>query len=446
MNSGSLQRNIYTVSRLTGEIKGLLEKNYPMVWINGEISNFSSPASGHFYFTLKDSRAQISSVIFRGQNRHLTFRPENGLRITGLGRLSLYEPRGAYQIIFEYLEPEGVGALQIAFEQLKAKLADEGYFEQDRKRAIPFLPSPISVVTSPTGAVVHDIINVATRRFPGVRIEIVPVRVQGNGAECEIAAALDFLNEQKKSEVIIVARGGGSLEDLAAFNSETVAKAIFRSAIPVISAVGHETDFSIADFVADLRAPTPSAAAEMAVPSKAALLKKVALDTSRLKAAIDRMLNGCNHRLEGLLRRLTDPRRKVDDARLRVDELEKRLIRAMDLHRQRRREHLDWRTGRLYANNPANMLRVLGERKRIAERDMAGAIGSIITRKRAKLAELAGRLEALSPKAILQRGYSITRTIPGAKVVTDSLEVRIGRDVEVLLAEGALVCTVKEKI
>ena len=445
MNSGAHQRNIYTVSRLTGEIKALLEKNFPMVWINGEISNFSAPASGHFYFTLKDARAQISSVIFRGQNRHLTFRPENGMKITGLGRIGVYEPRGAYQVIFEYLEPEGVGALQVAFEQLKARLADEGYFDAARKQPIPFLPSPISVVTSPTGAVVHDIIKVATRRFPGVALRVVPVRVQGEGADRQIAGALDFLGREGRSEVIILARGGGSLEDLAAFNSEAVAMAISRCPIPVISGVGHETDYTIADFVADFRAPTPSAAAEIAVPSREALVAKVGQDLRRLAAAMRRRVAMDGRRLEGLQRRLVDPRRKVDDARLRVDELQRRLIRTMERRLGELREHLRWRTQRLYANNPAGRLPAMAERGEAARRNMASAMGTLLDRKRAKLQELEGRLIALSPRAILARGYSITRTLPGARVVSAPGDVSIGEDVEILLAGGALIGTVKEK-
>ncbi|MFC1896679.1 exodeoxyribonuclease VII large subunit, partial [Thermodesulfobacteriota bacterium] len=258
-----MERRLYTVSELTRAIRSLLEEALPFVWLRGEISNFHVPISGHFYFTLKDAGAQIRSVMFRGQNRSLKFQPEDGLAVIALGRISVYEPQGIYQIIVEFMEPEGVGALQVAFEQLKARLGQEGLFGPEHKRPLPFLPRKISVMTSPTGAVIHDFIKVIDRRFPSVHIEVVPVRVQGEGSEEEMVQALNTVNMCGDSDVIVLARGGGSLEDLQAFNSESVARAVFKSCIPVVSAVGHETDFTIADFTADVRAPTPSAAAEI---------------------------------------------------------------------------------------------------------------------------------------------------------------------------------------
>ncbi|MCA1787890.1 MAG: exodeoxyribonuclease VII large subunit, partial [Desulfobacteraceae bacterium] len=242
--------HIYSVSRLTREIKTILEDRFPFVWITGEISNYATPASGHSYFSLKDSGAVISCVMFKNQKRNLKFRLESGLKIMGLARLSLYEPRGSYQLIFEHMEPEGAGSLQKAFEQLKQKLGDEGLFDAVHKQPIPFLPRKISVITSGTGAAVHDIINIAVRRFPNCRLEIVPVSVQGDAARDEIVYAIEAVNKRRQADVIILARGGGSLEDLAAFNCEIVARAIFTSHIPVITGIGHETDFTIADFVA----------------------------------------------------------------------------------------------------------------------------------------------------------------------------------------------------
>ncbi|MGD2037635.1 MAG: exodeoxyribonuclease VII large subunit, partial [Desulfobacterales bacterium] len=268
-------RKIYTVSELNAQIKSLLEEQFPFVWIVGEVSNFRTPLSGHFYFTLKDDASQISAVMFRGQQRQLKFQPEDGMRITGMGRLSVYEPRGTYQIILEYLEPSGIGALQIAFEKLKSRLADEGLFDERHKKAIPFLPHKIALITSPSGAAVHDMLNIIDRRFPNVNIQVFGVKVQGDGAEAEIAAALEQLNQQTDIDVAILARGGGSLEDLQAFNSESVARAVYASEIPTICGIGHETDYTIADFVADLRAPTPSAAAELAVPVKSELLQRL---------------------------------------------------------------------------------------------------------------------------------------------------------------------------
>ena len=268
-------RKIYTVSELNALIKSLLEQQFPFVWVVGEISNFRIPLSGHFYFTLKDEASQLNAVMFRGQHRQLKFEPEDGMRVTGMGRLSVYEPRGSYQIILEYLEPSGVGGLQIAYEKLKARLADEGLFDQQYKKPLPFLPHKMALITSPSGAVVHDMLNIIDRRFSNTQIEIFPVKVQGTGAEEEIVEALRMLNDRIGVDLGILARGGGSLEDLQAFNSERVARAIFASKIPIIAAIGHETDYTIADFVADLRAPTPSAAAELAVPIKYELLQKV---------------------------------------------------------------------------------------------------------------------------------------------------------------------------
>ena len=280
------ERRIYTVSELTRNIKRFLEEAYPFVWVAGEISNFRTPVSGHYYFTMKDSGAQIGAVMFRAQNRHLAFKPEDGMAIIAMGRLNVYEPRGIYQVIVEYLEPEGIGVLQLAFEQLKARLAEEGLFDEKHKSPLPFLPQKIGVVTSPSGAVVRDIIQVINRRFPNLVVEVAPVKVQGEGASEEIAEALQLLNERDDIDVVVVARGGGSLEDLQAFNSEIVARAIFSSKVPVVSAVGHETDFTIADFAADLRAPTPSAAAEIIVPVKYELVKRIGEMRSALRTGI----------------------------------------------------------------------------------------------------------------------------------------------------------------
>ena len=259
---------IYSVTKLTQEIKFLLEERYEIVWITGEVSNLRIPSSGHAYFTLKDSKAQIAAVMFRGQLRQLKFDLDDGATIVAMARVSVYEPRGTYQIILEYIEPKGVGALQIAFQQLKHRLADEGLFEADHKKPLPFLPQKIGVITSASGAAVQDILKVIHRRFDTMAVDIYAVHVQGAQAAMEIARALETANRQNDADVLILARGGGSMEDLAAFNSETVARAIYTSDIPVVSAVGHETDFTIADFVADLRAPTPSAAAELVVPVK----------------------------------------------------------------------------------------------------------------------------------------------------------------------------------
>ena len=324
-----MPKHIYSVSELTSEIKALLEDNYPFVWIYGEISNFRKPSSGHFYFTLKDGNAQIPGVMFRGQQAGLKFVPEDGMEITGLGRITLYEPRGAYQIILEYMEPRGIGALQKAFEQLKKKLAAEGLFEKRHKKPVPFLPEKVALITSLTGAVLHDMLNILYRRFENVTVQILPVKVQGNDSAEQIVAALNLLNLRADADVAIVARGGGSLEDLQAYNTEAVARAIFRSKIPIISAVGHETDFTVADFVADLRAPTPSAAAELVVPVQRDLKARCMELSGALAMRVSRLIKSNRECVEQLQKRLVHPSRKIQDHRLRLDDLTGRLNRLM---------------------------------------------------------------------------------------------------------------------
>ncbi|MCP4691979.1 MAG: exodeoxyribonuclease VII large subunit [Desulfobacterales bacterium] len=441
MNSFSDDPNrerVFSVSELTRNVKRLLEQNFPLVWIYGEISNFRIPASGHFYFTLKDRGAQIQSVMFRGQNRRLKFEPEDGMAITGLGRITVYEPRGSYQIILEYMEPKGVGALQVAFERLKARLAEEGLFDESHKTPLPFLPKKISVITSPTGAVIHDVITVVQRRFPNVHIRLSPVKVQGEGAVGEIVSALELVNRLKDSDVIILARGGGSLEDLSAFNSEEVARAVFSSKIPVISAVGHETDFTIADFVADLRAPTPSAAAEMAAPRKRDLARTCDELTDRLENAAFRHLDALRGRLEDTRRKLIDPRKRLDELRLRVDDYTARLVRVFSNNMAHWREQLRWRQGRLHSATPLNQVRYLNEKLKQSHDNLLNSKRIYVDERNAKLRELTARLHALSPLAILERGYSITRTSPGAKVIRDPARVAVGQELEVMVAKGSI--------
>jgi len=395
-----MTQRIYTVSELTGEIMNLLEDNFPFVWISGEISDSHMAASKHFYFTLRDEQCRISAVMFRGQNRNLKFEPEDGMHITGLGRINVYKPRGAYQLVFEYLEPAGVGALQTAFEQLRARLGDEGLFDQKHKKPLPFFPGKIAVITSPAGAVVHDILNVIDRRFPNIHIEIIPVRVQGEEASGEIAAAIALLNRRGNADVAILARGGGSLEDLQAFNSEKVARALFASDIPIISAVGHETDFSIADFAADLRAPTPSAAAELAVPMKADLLRDCEKLSERLRKRFRRYAEERRMLLDEMAKRLIHPGKRIADLRIRSNDLTRRLTRTFAKGIRQKREQLLWRKD---------------------------------------------RLKALDPEAILSRGYSITRTMPKGRVLKNAASVTKGQKLEVMLAKGTLICRVEEE-
>jgi len=439
------QRRIHTVSELTAKVKALLEDNFPFIWICGEISNFRVPASGHFYFTLKDEKAQINTVMFRSQNRNLKFEPEDGMSVTGLGRISLYEPRGTYQIILEYIEPEGTGAIQLAFEQLKARLSAEGLFDEKHKKPLPFLPRKISIITSPTGAVVHDILKIINRRFSNINIEIIPVKVQGDGAESEIVSGLDMINARSDSDVAILSRGGGSLEDLHAFNSEDVARAIFSSKIPIISAVGHETDFSIADFVADLRAPTPSAAAELVVPLKIDLSRRVAELTTTLTIRFSRYIEHLQKSANEISNRLIDPNKRVEDLRLRTDDLLARIIRTFKNSIVQHKERLEWRFERLNTHNPLIYMRNAHEKLDQIHNNMLTYQNICLNNKQSFLRELNARLNALSPNAILSRGYSITRTIPDQVVVRDPQQVSIEQDLEIMVAKGSLICRVKRK-
>ena len=333
-------RKILTVSRLTALIRGLLEENFERVWVEGEISNLAMPVSGHLYFTLKDAGAQLRCVMFRASARALKFKPKDGMGLVVRGRVSLFEPRGEYQLIVEYLEPQGIGALQLAFAQLKERLAREGLFGEDHKRPIPRLPQRIGVVTSVTGAAIHDILNVLERRFANVEVLIYPVKVQGEGAANEIAQAIKDFNRYGNIDVMIVGRGGGSMEDLWPFNEEVVARAIYHSRIPVISAVGHEVDYTIADFVADLRAPTPSAAAELVVKSKTELTAGLDTLSHRLRQGMRHCLADHRGRVQLLTRALTDPSMFLHHQAQRIDDLSERLNHASRGELKRRNDRL----------------------------------------------------------------------------------------------------------
>lgn len=444
MQNTSIEKKIYSVSQLTENIKSILEENFPFIWISGEISNFKSPVSGHYYFTLKDSQAQINAIMFRGQNRNLKYIPEDGMKITGFGRISVYQPRGSYQIILEYLEPAGTGALQAAFEQLKATLAREGLFDETHKKSIPFLPENICLITSSTGSVVHDMIRVIHRRFSGIGIDIIPVKVQGDGAVEEIIEAIDMLNTLNESDIAILGRGGGSLEDLSAFNSEEVARAIFASQIPIISAIGHETDYTIADFVADFRAPTPSAAAELVVPVKSELLQRQNLLFrqlySRFKIRIDSQYNF----LDNLTKRLVHPRKKIDDLKLRLDDFVFRLHREFKKLLKQKHERLCWRSEQLHTSSLRDRIQVYRKTLLQLYNVLSSLVISNLNTKRLSLKELNGRLRALSPAGVLDRGYSITRLFPEKTIITKSDDVTAGQLLEILLAKGSIICRVEK--
>jgi exodeoxyribonuclease VII large subunit len=438
-------RVVYTVSQLTARLREVLEQQIPPFWVEGEISNLRVPGSGHAYFTLKDDQAQIRAVLFRNRLRRIRFEPEDGLHVIAFGSLEVYAPRGEYQMVVELMEPKGAGALQVAFEQLKARLMAEGLFDAGRKRPLPRFPRKIGIVTSPTGAAIRDMLRVIGRRFRDLHILIRPVRVQGDGAALEIAEGIADLNRLGDVDVIIVGRGGGSLEDLWAFNEEVVARAIAASKAPVISAVGHEVDFTIADFVADLRAPTPSAAAELVVREKEAVVESVRDLHHRLTRALARLLEGYRERLRWIAERrvLRDPARPLRDAHRRLDELGLRLRGALVASRRHARHRLALATQRLHSSNPA--VRIASGRGllgRLQGRLDAGARRSL-DRSQRRFRVLAGKLDGLSPLAVLSRGYSVTRK-PSGEIVRSASQVTPQEPVQVLLHEGTLDCMVVE--
>ena len=436
-------RRVLTVSELTWRIKEQLEEEFTGLWVEGEISNLRSPTSGHIYFTLKDEAAQLKAVLFRSRLRNLRFEPTDGLKVLAFGALDVYAARGEYQLVVELLEPQGIGALQLAFEQLKERLGREGLFDPARKRPLPVLPQKIGLVTSPTGAAIRDILNIITRRFANLHILIAPVRVQGEEAPREIVEALQALNRVAGLDVIIVARGGGSLEDLWAFNDEAVVRAISASTVPVISAVGHETDYTIADFVADLRAPTPSAAAELVVKEKEALVRSVAQLHLRLRSAIRQRMILLGDRVEWLRSRrvLTDPGRPLRDLARRLDDLAARLPLALRRQGERAASRFKNAKNNLLLLSP---LATITHRAKILEQwwdriERAGV--QAVEAKTAKFRHAVAQLESLSPLAVLGRGYSICRV--GERIVRSAGEAAPGDLVNVLLHRGELECRVE---
>ncbi len=436
-------KRILSVSRLTALIRGVLEENFEHVWVEGEVSNLAMPVSGHLYFTLKDAGAQIRCVMFRASARALKFRPRDGMGLIVRGRITLYEQRGDYQLLVEYLEPQGIGALQLAFIQLKEKLAKEGLFAEERKRSIPSLPQRIGVVTSATGAAIHDILTVLNRRFANVEILLRAVKVQGEGAAEDIVEAITDLNSYGDVDVMIVGRGGGSLEDLWAFNEEKVARAIARSRIPVISAVGHEVDFTIADFVADLRAPTPSAAAELVVKSKEELASRVEFLRHRLLQRMHRTLAEASGELESLSRALRDPTmllghlaQRVDDLSVRLDRSIAGAIKYQAIAIESLKNNLRLRNPSLAVERTRELVTALNSRSEISLRRH-------LDRSREVAAVLMARLETLSPLGTLARGYSITLKLPDRSVVRASSQLNPNDSLELLLYKGRALCRVE---
>jgi exodeoxyribonuclease VII large subunit len=442
------QTNVFTVSQLSTQIKKLLEANFRFIWVKGEISNFRAPVSGHYYFTLKDEHSQMRAVMFRAQQRSLQVVPEDGMQVLCQGRISVYEPRGEYQLIIDVLEPRGVGQLQLAFEQLKKKLEAEGLFDPARKQPLPTVPQRIGIVTSATGAALQDILKVLQRTPYPLTVTLLPVRVQGQGAAAEIAAAIDAANSAAMTfawDILVVGRGGGSLEDLWPFNEEVVARAIARSTIPIIAAVGHEIDLTIADLVADQRAPTPTAAAEWIVAQLQTLRARLGEQPKRLLHVIRVRLDAQHQVLNYYEKRLLDPRRRLADLRLLVDDRLTRLHLAFT----RRVEHLRASSAQLQQKigfyNP--LMLISRQRESVTQRshELGRQQRKILDGCRSQLQSALLRLNSLSPLAVLARGYSITYRLPDGKIVHQEAQVAIGQRVRVRLAKGALECLVESK-
>jgi exodeoxyribonuclease VII large subunit len=440
-------QHIYKVSEVTKIVKSILEESHiANLWVEGEVSNFRIPSSGHQYFILKDPNSQIKCVIYRSSASRLRFVPEDGISVILYGKLTVYEPRGEYQIVGTRMEPLGVGALQLAFEQLKQRLEEEGLFDEAHKKPIPLIPHRVGVITSPTGAAIRDILNVTGRRFSSVSILLHPARVQGEGAAREIAAAIDTMNKIGGVDVLIVGRGGGSVEDLWAFNEEVVARSIYASEIPVISAVGHEIDFTISDFVADRRAPTPSAAAEMVVANKVDLVSRLNSLNARIASSINNRIGRLRERQESTQRRLLsrDGTDKIHSFQQNIDDLLSRARNALTNSVERRRGVLENYSEKLtYIGIPAQISEMRKDIGNLEQRCIIN-MRHLLKSRADKFKTFIAELNALSPLAILQRGYSICYRHPSREVIKNAAEVSVGDKVGVKLANGDLICEVEQ--
>jgi exodeoxyribonuclease VII large subunit len=437
-------RDIYTVSRLNREVKALLEGTFPPIWIEGEISNLSRPASGHIYFSLKDAQSQVRCAFFRQYHRQLGITLKDGLQVLTRARVSLYEGRGDYQIIIEFLEEAGAGALRRAFDALKLRLSKEGLFDAVRKKPIPKLPRRIGIVTSTSGAVLHDILTTLRRRFPAIAVMVYPVQVQGDGAAEKIAASIRMADARRECDALILARGGGSLEDLWPFNSEIVARAIYACSIPIVSGIGHETDFTIADMAADARAPTPTAAAEMLSPDQQEWLAQFARIETRLVTEIRGRLRNRSQHLDWLSARLIHPKHRVRLLQQAFSSVYQRLQSAQIsiLRQSRSRWHM--MIARLLQHSPQSRLQEVSHRHLHLSTRLITVIERDLERSNFRLRQIMQTLHALSPLATLARGYAIVQRPATGVIVTDATDIKTGERIRARLARGSLDCLVEE--
>lgn len=436
-------RDILSVSQLNRQARQLLETHMPLLWVEGELSNVSIPSSGHWYFTLKDDQAQVRCCMFRNRNMGVRFKPQQGQHVLLRARVSLYEGRGDYQIIAEHMEEAGSGALQRAFDELKHKLSHEGLFNEAHKKSLPPLPKHIGVITSPTGAAIRDVLSVLERRFPSIPVTVIPVAVQGKESAPQIVKAIELANRCGLFDVLLLTRGGGSLEDLWSFNEEIVARAIFNSQLPIVSAVGHEVDFTIADFVADLRAPTPSAAAELLVPDGEEWLDKFIGFEVLLEEAMLRRLQQWQKHLHHLRQRLRHPRERLEQQSQRLDNLELRLknhLKHLLVNYKNRLAQLQLRQ---QAHHPQVRISQLSERVNNLQTRLHAGQYRLIERKKQALGESVRMLNTLSPLNTLERGYALVTDPQTRQVVTDSDQAIPGAQISARLAKGELICRVE---
>ena len=433
----------YSVTELTINIKRILEKSFSRICVQGEISNLALPRSGHAYFNIKDANAQIPGVMFRSRLMSNKFRLEDGQELIFQGSITVYEPRGAYQLIIDRVEPVGAGALQLAFDQLKKKLKNEGLFDDSHKKELPPIPKGIGIVTSPTGAAIRDMLNILGRRFPQVPVQIYPALVQGEQAADEIAAGIAYFQDQEEIDLLIVGRGGGSLEDLWAFNEEKTARAIFASKIPVISAVGHEVDFTIADFTADLRAPTPSAAAELAVPDRFELLRQADMMHVRLLQAIDRYIKNMKEKIDHCEKRLTTPRWVIQKQMIRTDELTTRLTHAIERKLLRIGNRVELLERRTRAFDPAGRIAAYKLRVDDLKKRLQYRVSSTVDQKKYRLQELTRVLDSVSPLAVLDRGYASVADKEN-HYIQSVQDLQVGSEIQVGMKDGTVDGVVKK--
>ena len=438
-------QEIISVSEINRRAKSILEENFPFVWIQGEVSNFFSAASGHWYFSLKDESSEIRCAMFANKSHRITFEPKDGDHLVLNGTLSIFEGRGQYQIIVEHIELAGEGALLKAFEELKKKLLTEGLFDDSLKKKLPSYPRSIAVVTSPDGAVIQDIINVLSRRSPYFNLIVVPTLVQGEKAAPLICEALNKASDLENIDLIILARGGGSIEDLWAFNNEEVARAIVNCPIPLVSAVGHETDFTISDFVADIRAPTPSIAAEIISQPYSELKETLEGYQSYLLKSVESQFDSQRTRITNLIKRIRHPGDKLREIGQKVDYLETALIQEMHQKVSFKKNQLNLTQLSLQQNSPQNKVKEAKVYLQNASKDLLKAFNLKIERKRKLLGELVATIEAVSPLSVLARGYSIISTEPDGKILSSSNQVKIGQTISAVLNKGSIKAEVKSK-